>query len=378
MDLKNKFITWYFNEFHATSLFQRMLETTEGSSYHREVNVGVHTDMVVAQYLTQHTTNGLGGWTVEDLCGAYACAFHDVGKPAACEMNGIKFKPDRGNYLSFGGHEQISARLWEDYAMTNWEIFSNMGLEHFKSHVFVVGWMIEHHLPWGVKDPKKRRMLVQTLKDYNILFPFANMLVSDTFGRISDDAEAKREKVSVWLKDLITEECKYDWTSPNTTVDGTFRPVLYLPIGSSGCGKSTYRAALATNDPQYRVRMFSWDDLRQEFYGDDYAEAYRCSIEDDQFMSKANARFIDLVKQGKPIYVDNTNLTRKRRNFYITEARRRGYFVVAVIFPIALQTVLDRQFTRPDKNVPASAVRQHYMNIQLPSMSEVDNIITIA
>jgi gluconate kinase len=85
-----------------------------------------------------------------------------------------------------------------------------------------------------------------------------------------------------------------------------------------------------------------------------------------------------MAKTGKPIYVDNTNLSKKGRANYIREARKYGYIVQAILVPVDLQTILDRQDTRQDKFVPLDAVEQQYMRLNLPSLGEVDRIITYA
>jgi len=202
-DLRTEFTTWYFNEFHLTDLYYDMVETVEGSPYHREVTVGTHTDMVVAQYLGYNSVS----WDKKALLGALACAFHDVGKPTACKKNGIKFKPERGNYLSFGGHELFSSRMWEDFAVTEWERLEEFGL--VEEDIYKVGWMIEHHLPWGVKKPEKRKAIAQTLHETGLRRAFIDLLLADTWGRISDDGPEKKAKVEAWIADFVTlmDEC---------------------------------------------------------------------------------------------------------------------------------------------------------------------------
>ena len=68
-----------------------MASMSEGNSpWHRENTIGIHTDMVVSHYLA----NSPNEWDKQEVLGAFACAFHDVGKPRASEINGIKFKPE--------------------------------------------------------------------------------------------------------------------------------------------------------------------------------------------------------------------------------------------------------------------------------------------
>ena len=139
-DSVDTFITWYNQVFKVSYLYEAMEQTVEGSPWHRERNVGVHTDMVVSQYLTRSD--------IFDKIGALACAFHDVGKPNSMTQ---KFREDRGTYNAFNGHEQVSARLWEQYAVANWKtLVETFGLV---SHdIYKIAVLIEHHVPWGMRD----------------------------------------------------------------------------------------------------------------------------------------------------------------------------------------------------------------------------------
>lgn len=152
-------------------------------------------------------------------------------------------------------------------------------------------------------------------------------------------------------------------------------PTLFVPIAPSGAGKSTMLRKLQQKNPDLQV--FSLDILRHKFYDpDDYAKAWQMSTEDKEFRNKANAEYMDALSQGKDLYVDNTNLTPKGRRWYIDQARRRGYKIVAITFPsVDLDTLIARQQTRGDKNVPAAAVRQQFMSLKGPEEGEFDDII---
>jgi predicted kinase len=143
-------------------------------------------------------------------------------------------------------------------------------------------------------------------------------------------------------------------------------------MGPSGCGKSTLLKKLLKTHPN--IHHYSWDLLRLEWYSSDYAKAYQMSVDDPSFNAKYMKEFKTQVLAGKTIYIDNTNLSRKRRRPFIDDARKHGYNVIGYVFPIALETVLKRQKTRGDKDVPADAVRQHYMALQGPLYGEFDHI----
>lgn len=356
----NKFILWYNNEFKFTRLYQNMGPCREDSPYHREQSVALHTDMVVMEYLKQPTHP-------DDIMGLFAAAFHDVGKPSACK---VKFKEERGEYKSFGGHEIYSARLWEDWAVENWKFL----VEEFNfepEDIYRVGYLIEYHKPWDLKDASKLEALSLTTLMLNVDEIFVKLFTADTWGRMSDDYMEKRSKVANWADDFINR-CHSVCGHPILSgVNYTNAPTLYVPIGASGAGKSSLYNKFDG------VNTFSLDAMRHELYGDDYAYAYELSTKDAHFKSKSNQRFMELVRENKDLYLDNTNTSRKNRRWFMTEARKRGYRLVALLLPVALQTIIDRQHTRGDKNVPAEAVKRQYMGIQLPQYGEFDEINVI-
>jgi len=378
-DLRTLFIRWYFNEFaDLDPLHIEMAKICEDSPWHRERNVAVHTNMVVAEYLTvQLEEFAENQWSDADLYGGFACAFHDVGKPAARKE---AFKPERGTYYRYGGHELISARLWEDWAVRNWS-FLEKEFYMLPEAIYKIGWLIENHLPWSIKKDDKRRNLALGVLD-TVGFPeyFINVLKADTWGRISDDATEKKQTVNGWC-DTFTQ------LFTDTAVDHIKRyvnedaPVMYIPVAASGSGKSTFlnsKGMERYHNGDDELLHFSLDNLRHEWYdGEDYRNAFALACEDKEFMNKANKVFSEMVKTGKSVYLDNVNGSKKRRAQYIRIARQYGYNIVAILFPVEKQTVLDRQETRGDKTVPLEAVTQQYMSISLPSLGEVDQVIVI-
>ena len=154
------------------------------------------------------------------------------------------------------------------------------------------------------------------------------------------------------------------------------RPTLHVPVAPSGAGKTTLLRHLQAKKPD--IQVFSLDLLRHEWYDpNNYAAAWQASTEDKEFANKANQRFMEMVSTKKDVFVDNTNLTPKRRRFYLDQARRHGYKTVAYLLPANLDTLIARQTTRKDKNVPADAVRQQYASLQTPTSGEFDEVITV-
>jgi len=385
IDLRTLFIRWYFNEFvDLDPLHIAMSKVSEDSPWHRERTVAVHTNMVVGEYLSRvPDENSVNEWSYADLYGAIAAAFHDVGKPAARKE---AWKEDRGTYYRYGGHEIISARLWEDWAVRNWDFLaSEFGLS--PETIFRIGWMIENHMPWSITKSEKRKYLaLGAHRTVGYVENFINFLKADQWGRISDDAPYKKREVDAWCESF-TDYFDIEVSKEVYRYKNEDAPILYIPIAASGSGKSTYVETLMERESAYTTDVFSLDALRLLWYvgdkklpsqEDPYAYAFKKSCDDKHFKSNANAEFLSLVRGGNNVVVDNVNTTRKSRAWYITEARRRGYNIHALLFPIDLQTVLDRQQTRPEKTIPADAVKQQYMRLSYPSIGEVDHIEVIA
>lgn len=376
-DLRTLFIRWYFNQFILNdSLYSRMDTVVEDSPWHRESTVAVHTNMVVAEYLSRANQRF---WSEQDLYGALACTFHDVGKPAARTE---AYKPERGTYYRYGGHELVSARLWEDWAVRNWKFLENE-FELKPLALSLIGWLIENHLPWAIKKPAKRTQLALGVKSTIGIQTFINVIKADSFGRISDNTIEKKQTVDVWCEEFVKfyEETIQQIEDLSVAENTLF---LYMPIGVSGCGKSTFLNSAKMNsilstDGVDELLYFSMDVLRHEWYDvDDYTNAFKLSCEDKEFKNKVNNVFVDMIKTGKSIYADNINISKKRRAQYIDLARKHGYKITAILIPVDLQTVLDRQSSRIDKSVPLDAVKQQYMQLSSPSLGEVDTIIVVS
>ena len=379
MDLRSDFITWYNNGFKTTQLYKDMENTVEGSPWHRERSVAIHTDMVVSQYISWAHRK----WDINVLIGAVACAFHDTGKPSA---RVVKFKPERGEYNSFGGHEIISARLWEDFAVKHAQdmqlLFNATTTEDYYNLIYRVGFVIEHHMPYSQSSEKIQDMATtakvlfarpdpddSSITTYDSIFQ--NHLMADAVGRIADDHSDKIQSVQNWIFEF--DKKMYKPFRPDGVIHAG--KTLIVPIGPSGCGKSTLLKNIMKQVPS--IKHYSWDNLRLEWYSPDYDKAFKMSTEDKHFRERYMKVFNDFILAGETIYVDNTNLSRKRRRPWIDAARKHGYNVIGYVFPTTLDTVIKRQKTRGDKNVPEDAVRQHYMSLQGPLLGEFDAINVI-
>ena len=198
---------------------------SEDSPWHREANVAVHTEMVLNEFFKLNRED-----KHFDLA-AVSLLFHDTGKPAT---RSERYKPERGTYYVYAGHEQKSARIFEDFYMSNQDIFENW---LSKDDMHKVSFIIENHLPFKFEKDAKisafRDALYSTLGDLEEAF--FDHVICDTRGRISDDAEEKIKSTVDWVENIKSIKPINIQSEPKVN-----QPILTVLIGASGSGKSTY------------------------------------------------------------------------------------------------------------------------------------------
>lgn len=371
----------YIEHFKTTPEWAKMVATVEASPWHREANVAVHTEMVLEQYMTRFYP--MRSVKQNDIA-LIALLFHDVGKPAAEE---VVTSEARGTYRRYSGHEQDSAVAFTEHWLRDDALRSLLTVADAR----IVRWIIEHHLPYGLKDPHKvgafRAAVEATMG--TIEETFYDCLRSDGAGRISDDHEEKLSRVEDWIASFkATKPLKVQSKKPSTSIEpGT----AYVLIGPSGSGKSTWMIeGIRSCD-----KVVSMDRYRLEYLAEVaggavkntpefYAQAWELATSDgrlfEDFMSaRIKDAFKTLAQTGGDTYIDNTNTSRKSRARWVQEARGAGMRVVGVEFWNPLQVVLDRQNTRADKRVPEQSVKsQHFAQTCAWLGSEVDEVIVVA
>ena len=191
-----KSFDYFFKNFRADPLWIAMVNTREDSPWHREANVGVHTEMLIDWY---NSNLASARSEKQQMTTLVACLFHDVGKPPA-EIK--KFSEERGHYRAYHGHEQVSARIWVDYALRNFDMVSEV-LKFDVDDIANIALMLEHHVPFGLKDSNKRTALKSTFMarmGESGHRAYLDLLLSDQHGRISDGQAEKLAAVDVWMK----------------------------------------------------------------------------------------------------------------------------------------------------------------------------------
>jgi len=148
---------------------------------------------------------------------------------------------------------------------------------------------------------------------------------------------------------------------------------LYITVGLPGSGKSTYvKNFIKDKDVEY----LSSDELRA-IYGKDETDQSVTSIVFGHIKRKVD----ESLKDGKNVLVDATSVNRKERSDYINTAKKYGAKVVAIVFKMDRQGLIDRNKKRGEqggREVPTFVIDKMLAKYEDPSYDEgIDVIIYV-
>ena len=140
---------------------------------------------------------------------------------------------------------------------------------------------------------------------------------------------------------------------------------LYIAVGLPGSGKSTYaKNFIKDKDIEY----LSSDSLRA-VYGKDETDQTVTSIVFGHIKRKVD----EFLKDGKNVLVDATSVNRKERSDYIKTAKKYGAKVVAIVFKMDRQGLIDRNKKRGEQGgrvVPDWVIDKMLNKFEEPSYDE--------
>ena len=140
---------------------------------------------------------------------------------------------------------------------------------------------------------------------------------------------------------------------------------LYITVGLPGSGKSTY------------VKNFIKDkDI--EYLSSDSLRAVYGKSEEDQTVTPLvfghiKRKVDEFLKDGKNVLVDATSVNRKERSDYINTAKKYGAKVVAIVFKMDRQGLIDRNKKRGEQGgrvVPDFVIDKMLNKFEEPSYDE--------
>ena len=140
---------------------------------------------------------------------------------------------------------------------------------------------------------------------------------------------------------------------------------LYITVGLPGSGKSTYAKEFIKGK---EIEYLSSDSLRA-VYG---------KSEEDQTVTPLvfghiKRKVDEFLKDGKNVMVDATSVNRKERSDYISTAKKYGAKVVAIVFKMDRQGLINRNKKRGEQGgrvVPDWVIDKMLNKFEEPSYSE--------
>lgn len=354
----------FFAKFKQSPAWKQMTETVEASPWHREANVAVHTEMTLEQYRTRFEPIRM---PEQNKIAKFALLFHDVGKPAAEEV--LEKKDGSGEmYRRYAGHEQDSSVAFMEEYVRNADLRAILTVQESR----MVRWIIEHHLPYGLKQADKvnglRLAMKITLGDMEETF--YDCLRSDSAGRISDDHAQKLANVEEWIENFKKIPLVLDFTNGTAA-----KRTMCILIGPSGSGKSTWTAKhqkpgdIVLSLDTMRLDFLAKSGVQHDTYADEgalYAHAWEYATAKEAAFTKhilATTKELMTSATGDLVFIDNVNASRKRRAQWVQLGRAHGCKIVAVEFWNTLEVLAARQKTRGDKSVPYNAVKQQQYSV---------------
>ena len=355
-------------------LVQSMRDTKEDSPHHREESVFTHTAMVCEEFIRRWENMQCephGDVDQAMFIGGIAALFHDFGKPVVEE---VVHSEERGVYRRYFSHELASATafrdVWHDSAAKA-AILGDEMLDLTPSMFAAVCLMIEHHLPYKYKESLAHGVL-DALRFFGEHYDvaFTELLMSDAMGRITDSPDTQGTETAKWIAANMNRP-SLDHPQPAT------KRAIVL-IGPQGSGKSTF---CRWYPPEC---IFSMDTIRVNQFGDgkhtpeSYQQAWmNAQANKVQFDSAVNREINRITRSGQLVIIsDNMNLNRKSRRQFITEARRNGYQITAVVFDhgVSLHDLHTRNDSRTDHKIPNMVIQSCRDRLRYPTMDEVDYI----
>ena len=140
---------------------------------------------------------------------------------------------------------------------------------------------------------------------------------------------------------------------------------LYITVGLPGSGKSTY------------VKNFI-KDKEIEYLSSDSLRAVYGKSEEDQTVTPLvfghiKRKVDEFLKDDKNVLVDATSVNRKERSDYINTAKKYGAKVVAIVFKMDRQGLIDRNKKRGEQGgrvVPDWVIDKMLAKFEEPSYDE--------
>ena len=139
------------------------------------------------------------------------------------------------------------------------------------------------------------------------------------------------------------------------------KPILFMPIGLPGAGKSTYAKKLAEEN---NAVILSSDSLRQELYGDMNDQEHNAEV-----FAELHRRCKELLIKQVNIIYDATSLNQKKRTAFLNELKNIDCYKKAIVFATPYELCLENNLKR-DRQVPNEVIKRMRENFHFPLYNE--------
>ena len=362
MELK-KIVSWnypnkntiYWDYIESFPEIQALKETPQSPIWHAEGNVYNHTKAVVERASNLSEFAGLDIPETEIL--VTAALLHDVGKPTTT------FTDEDGKIHSYKHEiesEKIARKLlWEEDVYKRERICRLVRL-HMDIH------KIKNY--WKFETFKKHIVdLMNSTEDFYLL---CLLCMADTKGAQYDpeakctDVE-KCEELCDFAYDLNR---RFDWRIKQLwrTYFSTNQTVVIL-IGLPGAGKSLYAS-------KQNATIISRDTIREELGICESGQKCVGTMQQESKVSELfDQRFVDALKRGENVIIDNINLRRSYRDHYKVLAKNHNVSWTYVYFQTEHLAI--NEIRRPEIS------HDIFMNMidkfDFPDKSEYDNLLIV-
>lgn len=316
----------------------------ELNPYHCEGDVWTHT-LMVFNYAVQNNFP-------QEV--QMAALLHDVGKPSCREVkekNGLK------HYVSFNSHEGASFYRALSILDSYRDVFDQHQIDHIAKMV------ANHSTLYGWQDNalKSKSDWVKTAfaGDSYFLGQLAMLVESDSLGRISE---------------FPTDKYDYreyrDYTTHQEPIHKD-EPTMMVLIGPPGCGKSSF----SSNFPDHVV--ISSDNIIESLSGKDYNEKWK-KADMKEVEKQMMFEFQKAVHEKKNIIIDRTNMSKKSRRRFVSNAK--GYFKKAVVFNTPRTVIIARNIQRSatGKTISSDVIDRFEKAFTYPLLDEFHEVISVS
>jgi predicted kinase len=155
---------------------------------------------------------------------------------------------------------------------------------------------------------------------------------------------------------------------PARGVDFPEGKILYLMIGISGSGKTTFADWFGGENG---ITVISSDLVRKRMFG---SEDFVFQNE-KEIWAEIKSIIPSLLKEGSVIF-DATNVSVKSRKFFVRASEEVGAKVCAIYIDASLEDANRRNLGR-DRKVPGEVISRQSSSLKLPSFEEIPVFVNV-